>query len=226
MRKFKKSKFFLFKNSIIKIIIFSAILLIFLLTLILKTKPKEKFKNNLKSQSILDTYLLKQETYPNLNEENFRLEKNIDNREKEFVYKEKMHYLNPDKLYLSDEWFLEIPNILEKAEIKEGTENIIIDNYIGHFLNTAKIDGNVALAAHNRGFNKNYFENLRYINIQDKIIYTVGKKEYEYIVYKKYIVDETDLSCLNDLDKREITLITCVRNKPTKRLVVKGYIVE
>ena len=202
MRKFKKAKFFLFKYSYI---IFLILLIVF----------------NVK----LKTYLFK--TYPNSKERKSKIQKmNEDLNKKEFIYREKIDYFNINKLHLSDDWFLEIPNILEKAKIKEGTENKIIDNYIGHFLDTAKIDGNVALAAHNRGFRKNYFENLKDINIKDKIIYIVGGKKYEYIVYKKYIVDETDVSCLNDSEKREITLITCVMNKPSKRLVVKGNIVE
>lgn len=124
-------------------------------------------------------------------------------------------------------WFLEIPSInLKKSKIKEGTEDETINKYIGHFYNTPYLDGNVCLAAHNRGFEENYFENLKDINIGEKIKYTVGKKEFTYIVSLKYIVHEEDISVLDESLSMILTLITCVSDHPQKRLVVKAEYID
>ena len=56
----------------------------------------------------------------------------------------------------SDEWKLEIPKISLCAKISEGTTSKVMDKYIGHFMETSKDNGNVGLAAHNRGYKVNY----------------------------------------------------------------------
>ena len=60
-----------------------------------------------------------------------------------------------------DEWKLEIPKISLCAKISEGTTSKVMDKYIGHFMETSKDNGNVGLAAHNRGYKVNYFANLK-----------------------------------------------------------------
>ena len=40
-------------------------------------------------------------------------------------------------------------------------------DYVGHFENTEEWDGNVGLAAHNRGYPINYFANLKELKIGD-----------------------------------------------------------
>ena len=60
-----------------------------------------------------------------------------------------------------NEWYLEIPCINLKANIKEGTSKEVMDDYIGHFEETKKDIGNIGLAAHNRGYKNNYFQNLK-----------------------------------------------------------------
>ena len=69
-----------------------------------------------------------------------------------------------------------IPAIfLNDAPIKEGIEQGVLNEYIGHFPTTSNLDGNVGLAAHNRGYNKNYFSKLHAIKIGDEIIYKIGE---------------------------------------------------
>ena len=94
--------------------------------------------------------------------------------------------------------------------------------YVGHFENTEIIYGNVGLAAHNRGYPINYFAKLKELNLGDKIIYKTkyGQKCYEILL--KTIIDDTDWSYLTDTDKNTITLITCVENRPNKRLCIQG----
>ena len=36
-----------------------------------------------------------------------------------------------------------------------------MEDYIGHFEETKKDIGNIGLAAHNRGYKNNYFQNLK-----------------------------------------------------------------
>ena len=68
-------------------------------------------------------------------------------------------------------WKIEIPKIDLSAEIKSGTSAEILNQYVGHFEETPENDGNVALAAHNRGYDVNYFGRLKELEIGDEIIY-------------------------------------------------------
>ena len=65
-----------------------------------------------------------------------------------------------------------IPSILlYNAPIKNGIDEITLNEYVGHFPSTSEIDGNVGLAAHNRGYQNNYFMNINKLQNGDEIIY-------------------------------------------------------
>lgn len=49
-----------------------------------------------------------------------------------------------------DIWQIEIPKINLLAPIAEGTSQEVMLEYVGHFENTDKWNGNIGLAAHNR----------------------------------------------------------------------------
>ena len=68
---------------------------------------------------------------------------------------------SPESQQETEEWYIEIPIINLKANIKEGTEKETLDDYVGHFEETQKENGNIGLAAHNRGYKNNYFENIK-----------------------------------------------------------------
>ncbi len=120
-------------------------------------------------------------------------------------------------------WYLEIPCINLKAEIAEGTTKQIMSKYIGHFEETSKTSGNVGLAAHNRGYENNYFENLKYLKEGDEIIYKCNEFYKKYIVESHTIIKDTDWSNLeNNVEKDTITLITCVENQPEYRRCIQG----
>lgn len=89
--------------------------------------------------------------------------------------------------------------------------------YIGHFENTSKENGNVALAAHNRGYSVNYFSRLKELEIGDKVIYTFKNVERTYEISSKNIIKDTDVKILEETDENILTLITCVENKPGLR---------
>ena len=61
----------------------------------------------------------------------------------------------------SKEWCVEIPSINLKANISEGTSKETMDKFVGHFEETSKTNGNIGLAAHNRGYENNYFSYLK-----------------------------------------------------------------
>lgn len=126
----------------------------------------------------------------------------------------------------SDEWKLEIPKISLCAKISEGTTSKVMDKYIGHFMETSKDNGNVGLAAHNRGYKVNYFSNLKKLEKGDLVIYTYKGKSQKYTVTSKEIIKDTDWSKLENSTVNKLTMITCVENKPEYRLCVQATEIE
>lgn len=121
----------------------------------------------------------------------------------------------------NNEWYLEIPSINLYAKIKEGTTKEVMDDYIGHFEETAKFDGNVGLAAHNRGYKNNYFENLKQLAEGEIVIYHYNNNYREYVVEEKAIIKDTNWKWLDETEDNRLTLITCVENEPEYRRCVK-----
>lgn len=120
------------------------------------------------------------------------------------------------------EWKIEIPKINLNTNIAEGTTQEILNNYVGHFSETSFYEGNVGLAAHNRGYNVNYFEKLKELEIGDEIIYIYNGKVKKYLVEEKEIIKETDWSYLEKTEDNRITLITCVEDLPEYRRCIQG----
>lgn len=124
--------------------------------------------------------------------------------------------------YIENIWQVEIPKIDLIAPISEGTSQEVMLEYVGHFENTSMWNGNIGLAAHNRGYPINYFAKLKELEIGNIIIYKTnsGTKKYKIKLIK--IIEDTDWSYLRETKDNKITLITCVENKPSKRLCVQG----
>ena len=120
------------------------------------------------------------------------------------------------------QWYLKIPRIFLEAEIAEGTTTEVMNTYIGHFKESAKNEGNICLAAHNRGYPVNYFQNLKLLKKGDKIEYKYQNFKKEYEVTENYIIKDTDWSCMEKTEENEITLITCIENEPEYRRCIKG----
>lgn len=129
---------------------------------------------------------------------------------------------SPESQQETEEWYIEIPIINLKANIKEGTEKETLDDYVGHFEETQKENGNIGLAAHNRGYKNNYFENIKKLKEDDSIFYNYKGKIKEYKVEKIFIIKDTDWNCLENTEKNIITLITCVENQPEYRRCIQG----
>lgn len=97
-----------------------------------------------------------------------------------------------------------------------------MNQYIGHFEESSKTTGIIGLAAHNRGYPKNYFENLKKLKKGDEIQYFYKGFERKYIVESHSIIKDTDWTWLETKEKNHIVLITCVENEPEYRRCIQG----
>ena len=100
----------------------------------------------------------------NIMNQEFNTENKIENEEK------------------TERWEIEIPKISLKATIAEGTTKETLNQYVGHFEQTQKEEGNIGLAAHNRGYEVNYFQNLKLLQKGDEIKYIHNQFEKIYEV--------------------------------------------
>lgn len=114
---------------------------------------------------------------------------------------------------------LEIPALDLSVRIYQGTDSKTLAKGVGHFEDTSIWEGNVCLAAHNRGTNS-YFGQIHTLNIGDKITLTtkLGTRTYKVTDVSK--VSETDRSGLADSGENMLTLYTCVRNQRDQRWCV------
>lgn len=120
------------------------------------------------------------------------------------------------------EWIIKIPKIDLTANIQEGTNEEVINNYVGHFANTPCFDGNVGLIAGCYGYKENYFANLEKLAQGDVIIYQYGDKRKEYKVVTNVIIDQKDWSYLSKTQENKLTLITGVVESSEKRRCVQA----
>lgn len=174
-------------------------LLSLVLTIIIFIILKDFMKNPIKeSENIINDYI-----------------SNIDFNIKENIEKK-------DDILL-EEWYIEIPSIKLIAPISEGTSMEILNSKVGHFEDTGITEGNIGLAAHNRGYENNYFKNLKNIKMDDEIFYYYKGLKKIYVVDKIEIIKNTDWSYLENYnDENRVTLITCVENKPDLRRCVQA----
>ena len=123
---------------------------------------------------------------------------------------------------LSNQWRLQIPKLNLNAHIEEGTTGDFLLRAVGHFEDTNQWNGNVCLAGHNRGYQCNFFQKIKTLNLGDEIIYCTkqGKKVYQ--VQTNKIVLETDWSYLKDTKDNRITLITCEENRGEYRRCIQA----
>ena len=117
---------------------------------------------------------------------------------------------------------LTIEKINLNATVKEGSTDEVLKEYIGHISETSKYDGNIGLAAHNRGNKYSYFARINELESGDKIIYKTKFYTRTYVVNKKVVIYETDWSYLQKTKDNRITLITCIQNKPKQRLCIQA----
>ena len=109
-----------------------------------------------------------------------------------------------------------------KVEIVKGINDHNLDEHHACLSNeNISLDSNTnkLLAGHSV---KGVFERLHQLEIGDTIKIVSLENEYNYIVEKTFIVDDTDYKAIErDYD---LTLITCTIN-PNKRLIIKASII-
>lgn len=111
---------------------------------------------------------------------------------------------------------------IKNYPVKDGADLVTIKTALGHFADTALWDGNIGLCGHNRDY-KYDFRKLKNIEIGDTITYQPRFGQRNYIVTEKKAIAETDWSYLNkNSDINKITLVTCIENQPTQRLLVQA----
>ena len=119
-------------------------------------------------------------------------------------------------------WYIEIPTINLMAPIAEGTDSNTLNLNVGHFIDTAIEIGNIGLAAHNRGYQYNYFQNLKKLKKEDRIIYTHNEFKKEYVVNVIEIIENSNWNYLKESEDNKITLITCIENEPKYRRCIQA----
>ena len=97
-----------------------------------------------------------------------------------------------------------------------------MNEYIGHFQNTSLWNGNIGLAAHNRGYPVNYFGRIKELTIGDEVIYRCPNGERKYEVELITVISDTDWHYLQLSQENKITLITCVENRPNYRRCIQA----
>lgn len=118
---------------------------------------------------------------------------------------------------------IKIEKINFEGLVYEGTSLATIDKGVGHFEISPYFDGNVCLAAHN---SDKFWANLHTLQGGDEITYVsfLGTRTYKVSSIEE--ISETDWSKLANTNSNILTLITCVKDKPAKRLCVQAIEVD
>ena len=116
---------------------------------------------------------------------------------------------------------LKIPAIDLTVKIYQGTGSATLKKGAGHFTNTSIWNGNVSLAAHNRGANS-YFGEIHTLENGDRITLTTKEGTRTYAVTSVSKISETDNSMLESTSENCITLFTCVRDQREYRWCVRA----
>ena len=116
---------------------------------------------------------------------------------------------------------LKIPAIGLNVKIVQGTDSAALKKGVGHFEETSIWNGNVGLAAHNRGTNS-YFGKIHTLEAGDEITLTTREGTRTYEVTSVAKVTETDRSSLENTSNNCLTLYTCVRDERDLRWCVRA----
>ena len=105
--------------------------------------------------------------------------------------------------------------------VYEGANTKTMNKGAAHITNTSAWDGNVCLAAHNRGVANN-FGKIQTLKNGDRIELTTAHGTRVYSVYRVEKIAETDVSILAPSVGNMLTLTTCVAGEQAFRYVVQA----
>lgn len=120
------------------------------------------------------------------------------------------------------DWEIRIPKISLIAQIEESISKEVMNRSVGHFEETRKKEGNIGLAAHNRGYPVNYFKDLKKLEKGDLVFYQYQDFICCYQIENMVVIKDTDWTYLEDTKDNTITLITCVENEPEYRRCIQA----
>lgn len=163
---------------------------------------------------------------------NFVEHNNIDEEIQKSTNKSKYESKSKETLQSNKNWPVESILIIEKIDlfmpVIKGATKEHLNVSVASINNTGKPweSNNYAIAGHRSRTFGRHFNRLDELEIDDEIlVMDTTNNEFLYKVYGKKIVEETEISVLENQNKSELTLITChpinVRN-PSTRLVVKA----
>lgn len=129
------------------------------------------------------------------------------------------------KYEIKDLGTIECEKIELNAPIKETIELDVLSTAVGHFEDTPLYNGNVCLAGHNSGTNKQgedigFFKRLNELTVGDEVLYNHSFGTYIYKVSEIKEIEETDFSVLEPTSNDRLTLITCIKGQKKLRLCV------
>ena len=127
------------------------------------------------------------------------------------------HDIKIEEIY---NWKIIIENLNLEANIKEGTIDEIIKENVGHYIESNKLYGNIALKAYNTGDNKNYFANLKELEIGDEIKYIVNDIETVFKVESNLIIENEEEYVEKQYKEDTIILITYIKDLENKKRCV------
>ncbi len=116
---------------------------------------------------------------------------------------------------------LKIPSIGLSVGIYEGTDTAPLRKGAGHFTGTSIWNGNVALAAHNRGVNE-HFGKIHTLRLGDVVTLTTKLGTRTYAVSNVAKVAVTDVSGLAASGTNMLTMYTCVMDQPNYRWCIQA----
>lgn len=194
-------------------------------------KENNTIKNILNSQANLVKFLKQKETLKNsiINTHEFLAQENTIQEEVEVAETPQNQGTTQNKTQRqvvqenkNNKWRVQIPKLNIDVHINEGTSSNILLTSVGHFEETSKWNGNVGLAAHNRGYQCNFFQNIKKLKTGDEIIYTATNGKKVYRVQTNKVILETDWTYLEETQDNRITLITCEENRREYRRCIQA----
>lgn len=187
-----------------------------------KTIPISKVNTIISTKTLDSALSIEQLSYEQVNSEK-QISNKVNNQENtiETVTKNttQRQVVNENK---TNKWRIQIPKINLDVHIMEGTTSEVLLKAVGHFKETSKWKGNVGLAAHNRGYNCNFFQKIKNLQIGDEIIYYTNNGKKVYKVQTNKVILDTDWSYLEQSNDNRITLITCEENRKDYRRCIQA----
>ncbi|WMJ79960.1 class D sortase [Clostridium sp. MB40-C1] len=185
---------------------------IFIGVLIITTALFLRIKGNIREQSLIQEFNQQLKEIDSKISDNKSVNKNRNNT-------------NLDSII----GILSIPKIDCKVPVCEGIDKDTLKYSVGHFKDTPLpgSKGNCCIAGHRSYTYNEFFNRLDELKEGDEIYIQNKKGKYKYIVYKKQVVEPTEVSVLNNTKDGEITLVTCTPIRvASHRLIIKGKLIS